>query len=457
MRILILIFLILAVIFLFARGLKGTIFEVSLEKGRYGGILIARELFFLVLLGCFIFEVYGLKGLNIETYYITQPSLEYTTPIIIFCVGLLIVSIAFFSKTVFKKQLTVGNYKIYGGVKHNLNSMHFMHVVIAFIFLLVLLVHATGSSHAFIKSIIYGENLLGVRLSNRYEANTPPVLVSYLRISVQLAVVLLGLYGQKLNIIRYYIYFSLIIYSATIFGDKAPIFQIFILYLLARLHRIKIKKSTIILFLPILLMLLISSIYLIVKVQFPEMNTEEFFVYLIARLGVGQIQGVYEQFSLRLNDFSYILKELPFSGIFFELKSFGKDLAVSTFGYYLNVDEFGFMNSFFIGEALAIGGEILVFLSPILVAFSFCLICYLTVVMLNRWIVLSMRDAQIITALFVSSSSVFTGDLGGLLFGKGAISYVLLYFILYFGYRVLPRSINRFSFRLNIKKRIMTF
>lgn len=429
MYIILLLFFVLLIGILFFYGLRGTIFEISFKKKIYGGIPIGRELFLLVLLGCLLFEIFGFNEFN--TTYVTEKSMSETTPVIMVCVLLLVASISFFSKTIFKKKLLNGKNNINYRKCDNQNSSILLHSSILLLLTFVLFGHATGTNHAFLKSIISGEGLLELRLANVFEASGPKHITAYARYLVVFSTILLGLFGNRLNKIIFFLYFVFLIYAATIPGDKAPLIQVFILYYIAKLNNSKISLPKIVTISFVFTLFISLITFALVKIQFPEMDFSNFILFLFERLGAGQIRGVYEQFSLRLNDFTYLYNEIPFSGLVIQGKSYSSDLMIAASGYRLINTEIGVMNSFFIGEALAIGGNFLVYLSPIVVAFNFCLICFITIRILNELFKISISDAKIITALYISTIVPFTGDLSGLLFGKKAFFILFLNTALY--------------------------
>lgn len=438
MRIFLLLSFILLIAVLFLRGLKGTIFEISIKKGVYGGFPAGRELFLLVLLGCLLFEIFGFN--EFKTTYVTERSMQEATHVIMICIALLIASISFFSKTIFRNKLIIGKRRITDNGNYNANSLSLLHATVALLLIFVLVGHATGITHAFLKSIISDEGLLQLRLANRFEASGPQHISAYTRYLVQLSGILLGLYGNKINRTFLFIYSALVIYAATIPGDKAPLIQVFILYYLSKLSNSKHSALSLASISLLFIMFISLATFTVTKVQFPEMNFEDFTFFIFERLGAGQIRGVYEQFYLRLSDFSYIYNEIPFSGLMFKGKSYSSDIMIAASGYTLDITEIGVMNSFFIGEALAIGGEFLAFLSPIIVAFNFCFICYLTVRMLNELFRISIDDSKVITALYISTIVPFTGDLSGLLFGKKAFFVLFLFIVIYIIYYILKKS-----------------
>lgn len=428
MHLILLSFSVLGLLIFFFWALRGSIFEISFKRRHLGGVFIFRELFLLISAGVLIFEAYGYE--EFVTFYITWESLEQTSVVILLCLGTLLVTISFICKIVFKRSLTWDYFGI-PAVSGGRSGAALLHACGGLLLLFVIIAHAAGMKHAFLQSILAGTDLMRLRLENKTEVNAPPHIIAYVRYLFQFTALLLGIYGSEIPRYRRFLILVLVLYAASLPGDKSPVVQVIFLYFVggfrsSRLSTVAILRRAVGLFLVIL-----TVIYVATYVQYPEMNFGEFVRFLFERLGIGQIQGVYEQFALRLQDRSYIFSEIPFSGIFGETTAFSKDLMAATYGYYLDRSDFGVMNSFFIGEAFAIGGWPLVWLSPIMVGINFCLIVYVMVRALNSYFELPIEEAKGIAALFISSTVTFTGDLGGLLLGKRLIVIMILLLFIY--------------------------
>jgi hypothetical protein len=164
--------------------------------------------------------------------------------------------------------------------------------------------------------------------------------------------------------------------------------------------------------------ILMGVLYAIATVQFPELDVVGFGAFLLNRLAVGQVHGVYEQFALLLQDSRYIWHAVPFANILLDYPVFNKDLMMHTYGMGRAAEDIGVMNSLFLGEAYAIGGYPLVFASPIIVALNYCILSVTLIVVLEGTRTLSPLDARRTVALLVPGIAFFTGDIAGLLMFK---------------------------------------
>lgn len=442
MRLLLLFLAFVGVTILFLLVLKNTIFEFSIRKKRFAGALIARELLILMLLGTILLEITDAS--RFQTFYATDQSIKETTPIIFYAVAMLLVSIGFFSRTIFRKYLLFDSRDGVANSKFNQNSTSLLDATAFFLCLMLALASIMGAKHAFLSSILGDVGLLEARLKNAYENSGPDFVMGYARIATILLSVLLGFFGSKISPIRRYFYLLLMVFSATFPGDKSPlvnsVFLFYISFLTVKNHDTK----KIVVVTSVAFTIFAALVFGLTKIQFPEKNLEDLIIYLIERVGIGQIFGVHEQFALKLQDFSYIFNEIPFSGIFGYNRSMAKDLMMLTGGYGMRPEDIGVMNSLFIGEAFAIGGPLLLYTSPIIVAFNYTLLTYLTVRILINGFNISKWHSKRVAAIFVAAAAVFSGDLGGLLIFKKIIALMIFWFLVFLSYKSL--KILRYSF-----------
>lgn len=415
----------------YAISMRGTLFAISPTKGFLGGIWIVRELFLLVLLGTVIFGISGTSNFNVV--YLKDHMIPEISATIFFSVSLLIISIGFFSKTIFSARLRISfNMPATQSEAKSFENKKLIRSTATVLAISIAAAHIGGTVHAFYEAVFSGQDLLTTRLANRYESDTPTHVVAFINYSSVLLSLLLGLWGRKsIGKFEFFIYVLAAIYSTTLFGNKAFVVNAILLYVMGSLAHKRFTSKSIAATLTITSLVVMWVSYQLVKIQNPDLTSEYYLKYLIDRLGVGQIQGVYEQLSLKIRDFDYIYAEIPFSGFFLEPKSFSKDLMLSTWSHNLHSNDTGVMNSFFIGESYAIGGFYMIFASCIAVAFNFCLISYIHVYALTKHFKIQPSDVKIVVPLYISSILTFTGDLGGLLFGKRVFILALFLMSLY--------------------------
>ena len=232
-----------------------------------------------------------------------------------------------------------------------------------------------GFRHAFIASWLGSERLLKVRLANTYEIGVPSQVIPVFFWIAYILSMLGGLYfrlQQRRDGILFGLY-SLFLASAP--GNKAPVIIATLLWIIAA--RIGIPKVIYSLKAVVSggvgLVVVAGLIYWTFQRQYPDAVFSQFVLYVLSRLGVGQMNGTYSTFGLAMSGNlpigEYYWALIPGASFLNrEYVNYQKVLMMVTEGY--GFTEMGVVNSYFIAEAFAIGGYPLVWLSPIIVALS---------------------------------------------------------------------------------------
>lgn len=409
-------------IIIFFLGTKNTIFGISWKNKTFLSIFIAKEMFLYVLLGVLLLEFSPIE--QFPLFYVTIETLKVTSLYVLYAIIMLFLFFSLFSRVFFRKYLMVDSLsdlcypEIVAREKILLSSL------IGSLLLLIIVLHIMGVRHAFIGSIFGDQNLLEIRMANRYGTGVPTVFMSYLTFLILMSAVFLGVVSKFISRWKKYCYLSIIMYASLLMGAKGPLLGCLLAFYLASLSQVRgihLRK-----FLPRLLisfLLCLLLVFSLVKIQYPEMSS--FSGYLVKRIGVGQIQGVYEQFALNLSDPSYIWHTVPFANYLVEEKVYNKDLMMNTYGSGLESGKIGVMNSLFIGEALAIGGLPLVILSPFIVGFNYIVIIVTLGSFFKHVYGIPYTRSRFVIQIFVPSYVAFTGDIAGLLFFKLNIMIVM--------------------------------
>jgi len=230
-----------------------------------------------------------------------------------------------------------------------------------------------GYKHAFVTTIVRREPLLQIRLANQYSSRVPSQVQSILWVVGYLLAACggyLGTLDEEHSLVALGI--SLFVLAAP--GDKAPPIWGLLIWLLARGFLMPRKLISIrsFVYFSVLILCALSIVYIVVSMQMNELTLPQFFRYLVNRLGVGQMAGVYETFGLARNgmlpkgDFYWHM--FPGARMFVDYTDYQKVLMMVTEGY--GYSEMGVKNTYFIAEAYAIGGVPLLLASPVIVAFS---------------------------------------------------------------------------------------
>lgn len=242
--------------------------------------------------------------------------------------------------------------------------------------------------HALLLSIFENYNIREIRGYNSFYSNFPGIFASILGICAWIPAIHSGYELKNKNLLFSLLFLICALILSGIRGDKAPIITCFTLlslsYLMASNKTISSK-----LFSSSLIGISFMSIliYYVVKLQYPEQDLNSFFQYIIERLGVGQMGGVYlgiNYMDKNINNLptDFWLNIFPLSSQFIEHQEVAKYIMLELTGKEYN--ETGIMNSLFISEAYGIGGWVLLFLSPIIVGFSFALALKIIKIFFNK-------------------------------------------------------------------------
>lgn len=418
--------------------LKGTFLEASWKKKGFAGFILGKEVFLLIIPGIILYN-FGIYK-DFVYFYVTDEAVQEATIYALYALLVFVITFSAISKIFYRHKFLVvktASVLVDGDV---VLIDRLYRVTIFFIALVLILFLASGMRHALLSNIFSGSDLMEVRLQNRYAAGIPTVIMSFFRFLFMLNGILFGLSYARLGKFQKIVGLGLILLAVTFFGDKAPIFSVLILVILASLavspkfSLKKIAKYSILMGVVSLVVL-----YAISYVQFGGTDFSGFVEFLIFRAGLGQIGGLFEEFAVRLHNPDYIWHSVPFANLVVDYPIYNKDLMMMLWGANLAADETGVANSFFIGEAFAIGGYVLVLISPIIVAINYCLAILVLSKFLHRFFGYSLGATRIILQLLIPSIFVFTGDIAGLLLGKLLIMTLLFFGVLWVLYGFLYR------------------
>jgi hypothetical protein len=239
--------------------------------------------------------------------------------------------------------------------------------------LLLTVFHFLGYKHAFFFSLIEKVPLIRVRLANAYSSRVLSQVTSMLFTVGYLLAVLSGYMARYRRIVSLkYLAVALLLLAAP--GNKALLVQGVLLWILANGKVLPRSLFSIqaLRFAALFLIVALGLAYCVVRIQVPDISVQGFGVYLLGRLGVGQMAGVYETAALIENGYSlegeFFWHMVPFSRFFVDYTDYQKYLMMISEGY--GFTQMGVKNSYFLAEAYAIGGPLVASLSPVIVAFS---------------------------------------------------------------------------------------
>lgn len=428
--------LIFLIVLTFFYGLRNTVFEISWKKKGFAGILIAREIFILIIAGVVIFHHNGTDGL--VTFFITTQSIEHTELIILTTVLVMLLLISILSKTVFRRYLYEGkSHRIIPLDGYAKNEFYLLYSIVLLLVVLNVIFLSAGMRNALLEAIVFGRELMEARLHNVYGTSVPTFMISFYKFLVYFFAIAIGILSRYMSKFILVLLLIFLFFSSGFFGDKAPIVISFFLFVLGMVSRVNITFRKMLMFAIPLFITPVIIVYILARVQYPELKFDSFMLYLVQRIGIGQIQGVYEQFALNIIDISYIWHTVPFANFFMEAPAFNKDLMMSTWGQNLSSDSVGVMNSYFIGEALAIGGYTLVYFSPLIVAFNYCLTFVVFYILFKKYFSFGKDISGLYIKLLLPTFIIFTGDITGLLFLKITIMLLVFLTLIFIVFRLI--------------------
>lgn len=398
-------------------ALRKTPFGLSLKYRNLGGAFWVLDILIYVVGGVVVFNVVPPEDL--QTFFVNDQVIKEASLAILWSLIVLQTTILFIyrsplGKVAIKRPAAYSSLPVYSS-----RLKYILTIVILLLLANSALLIFMGIRHAFGMSILTGADLLSVRLTNRY-SGIPTQIFSYHRFLWIFAGVLYGLLFNRLPLVRKLTYGIILLFAATLLGAKGPLLLlviiIFISALLASEKKLKISKtfikgST-------TLLALLSILYWVSSLQFSQV-TFNFTRYLLVRGIAGSVGATYEQFGLRIQDWVYLWNSVPFASFFIDYPIFSKDLMTNLYGARKGLEETGVANSYFIGEALAIGGIEFIFPAVLMVALSYFLFFALTTFCCERLLRLNQKQAFYFAQVFVPVYlAAFNGDASGYLFFK---------------------------------------
>jgi len=306
-------------------------------------------------------------------------------------------------------------------------------------FILLAIFNLFGFKHAFLAALSGTQSLLKTRLHNAYEAGMPSQLIPMLFWAGYVLSILGGMLFRLRYKMRGFLLLTIALFIASGPGNKAPVIIAILLWLAAARVIVPPKLASMRSFAIAAAGLFILTFlsYSLYKAQYPQANFLEFPSYLMLRLGVGQMAGTYVTLGLahtgELPQGEYYWALVP--GASFvnpEYINYQKMLMIVSEGY--SYKEIGVKNSYFISEACAIGGGVLLWLSPIIVAFSTAL-GILIFKMIFQVIFFRPISPQLAIVMYLLTHDI-TGGFAAFPLLKGIIVQGLLLAILFFPVKV---------------------
>lgn len=400
---------------------KGTILELSFRKGNVYSLIFYKTLVF-VIPAYLIVQYYGASAFPAIFLIATDE--------ITFSVGLWIIYAlyVFFIFLSFSLRILIPAKSVYLNPKDHI--FDYKERTFAFSILVtgmsVFLIGSLflGHKHAFIYSLLTGENLIRVRLDNSYFSSLPSQLSYIFSLSSWVLAIYSGRSSLRRSWFWVFFYFASAMFFGSIAGDKAPLIEVFFLFFLGRFTVSPVLMSTpgLIFYAACGVSFSLFLLFFVVSVQISELTFDQYLVYLAERAGVGQMAGTYESFAVGGLDGDFFWHIIPFASLFIDYPIYDKELMV----FVENVEHtnMGVKNSLFISEAFGMGGYTLLIFSPIIVAISYSI----ALLVFYKWLsFLYGRNNSIIYFIPIGLLSMnITGGFSSFPFLKGCILNIIL-------------------------------
>lgn len=436
-EVIVVIFLAVIVFSVLYFGFRKTHFGLDFGKGLAWPLLLYREMVMifaaLLLLGCYGASSFEGAILNLSDGDIFWISLVVVYAVLVFSIVLAFCSRIFripFDLSIKRRALCdvrvkkIADAALISGVSVFLFSYAFL-----------------SYKHALLSSILSGGNLVSIRLANAYASGLPSQLANIMAVAAMIAAIFSSVYLQRKEYLRYFAYLLGAIFLATSPGDKAPGLMCIVISVLSYLS----IKSTLPSFKSVFFSLFVyfplmyGLTFFLASLQINELSLADFNIYLLNRLGVGQMSGVFETFSISRVEGDFFWHMIPFASFFADYVPYDKTLMMVVEGY--DFDAMGVKNSLFVSEAYGIGGWTLVFLSPIIVGVSYALGMKFLFEFFSYFFGKSVAVIYAIP-LYVLTSSL-TGGFSSFPFFKGLILTIFSVGVIWIFYRVLNISLKR--------------
>jgi len=302
--------------------------------------------------------------------------------------------------------------------------------------LILVLFYLLGYKHAFLSALLEKRRLLELRLANKYASHVPSQIAAILPLVGYILCALAGYIGRK-KLLQSFGYLALGILFLSAPGDKAPPIWGIIIWVLAQgaLLPKRVLSVRSVIGLGLISIVGLGAVFLVTSVQVPGMTRDMFLRYLLVRLGVGQMAGVYETFGLiqanSLPEGDFWLHMIPGARFVVDYTDYQKVLMMVTEGY--GYAKMGVKNTLFIAEAWAIGGLPLALFSPIMVGISTGIGLAVLVLVVHR--IVGKGLAPSIALLLYLKTHNITGGFSSFPLFKGLIltlGYVVIIIVWYY-------------------------
>lgn len=402
--------------------LKNTVFGLSPRTGNYVGFFMFYNLIMFIIPSSIFLNLFPITGFWVA-FKVEQESVFWITYLILISMFLFFLALKIIS-------ITSKNYLYLRKIDTNVNKYNikfFMWFTTSICLLTIIFVWIfMGVGHSFSLAITNDLSLSTIRSELKANSSIKGLRHLFILIVPFLSAILASNVYKNNNIERT-ILFIIILTISTWGGSKGPVLTMFIVYFISysTFNNLKINLK---LFFQLLMfiLLLLFLVYNIVLLQYSHMTDISVFLdYFYQRVFIAQMIGVYEEFNLWIHNIEYIWHGVPFASSFVDYSIFHKDLMMISEDR-TDPSTIGIKNTLFIAEAYAMGGWLLVLVSPIWIALNMTLTYIFIVYIMNKLVFNSLEYTKRIVAIALFSYISITGGFSDLMFFKITIMITIL-------------------------------
>ena len=368
MNLLMLIVSIVLVLSVYYFLLKNTIFGINAKSGNYVGFFVFYDLIIYIVPAILLLNIFPIEDFRVA-FKVKQETVFWISSLILISLLVFYITLKILSG-VNRRYFYLFPYTL----SKNTNIQNFIRITVFISLSLILFAWLLyGVSHAFTTSFISDISISTLRSEIKANSSVKALKHLFIFISPFIVAVIASPIYKKNKVERILLLIS-ILYITSWGGSKGPLLGSFIVYMISYATFNNLRMNVYILFkLLIFTILLLFIVYKVVLFQYSDLtDLTAFLDYFTQRMFVAQTIGVYEEFNLFLNNYSYIWHGVPFASSFIDFPVFHKDLMLISEDR-INPSTIGIKNTFFIAEAYGMGGWLLLALSPVWMAINYAL------------------------------------------------------------------------------------
>lgn len=421
MNLLMLIVSIVLVLSVYYFLLKNTIFGINAKSGNYVGFFVFYDLIIYIVPAILLLNIFPIEDFRVA-FKVKQETVFWISSLILISLLVFYITLKILSG-VNRRYFYLFPYTL----SKNTNIQNFIRITVFISLSLILFAWLFyGVSHAFTTSFISDISISTLRSEIKANSSVKALKHLFIFISPFIVAVIASPIYKKNKVERILLLIS-ILYITSWGGSKGPLLGSFIVYMISYATFNNLRMNVYILFkLLIFTILLLFIVYKVVLFQYSDLtDVTAFLDYFTQRMFVAQTIGVYEEFNLFLNNYSYIWHGVPFASSFIDFPVFHKDLMLISEDR-IDPSTIGIKNTFFIAEAYGMGGWLLLALSPVWMAINYALTYIWMTFIIDKLAFKNFEYTKRIVGIALFSYISIMGGFSDLMFFKLTIMITIL-------------------------------